>query len=61
MVIPNMVLKFNNFAIFYKICYIFDMSSALACLMESIKVPFVVMRHIFPVTAKVVIDEQDTI
>ena len=33
-----MVIKFHNFNIYYKFCYIFDMSSALACRMESIKV-----------------------
>ena len=37
MVIPNMVMKFHNFDIFYQICYIFDLSSALACRVESIK------------------------
>ena len=37
MVIPNMVMKLNSFDIFYKICYIFDLSSALACRVESIK------------------------
>ena len=31
MVIPNVVMKFGNFDIFYKIYYIFDLSSALAC------------------------------
>ena len=31
MVIPNMVIKLNNVDIFYKICYIFDLSSAHAC------------------------------
>ena len=34
--IPNMGMKFHNFDIFYKICYIFDQSSALACRVESI-------------------------
>ena len=32
-----MVMKFHNFDIFYKCCYIFDLSSALACRVESIK------------------------
>ena len=36
-VIPNMGMKFHNFEIVYQICYIFDLSSALACRMESIK------------------------
>ena len=36
MEIPNMVMKFHNFEIFYKIRYIFDLSSALACRTESI-------------------------
>ena len=31
MVIPNMVMKFNNFDLFYQICTHFDLSSALAC------------------------------
>ena len=38
MVIPNRVMKFHNFDIFYTICYIFDMSSALACRVVSINV-----------------------
>ena len=29
--VTNMVMKFHNFDIFYKMCYIFDLSSALAC------------------------------
>ena len=29
MVVPNMVIKFNNFEIFYKMCYIFNLSSDL--------------------------------
>ena len=37
MVIQNMVMKFHNVDIFYNIFYIFDLSSALACCMESIK------------------------
>ena len=37
MVIPNIVMKFHNFDFFYKICYILDLSSALACRVESIK------------------------
>ena len=37
MVIPNMVMKFHNFDIFNQICYIFYLSSALACRVESIK------------------------
>ena len=37
MVISNMVMKFHNFDIFGKICSIFDMSSALAYRLESIK------------------------
>ena len=32
----NMVMKFHNFDIFYHVCYIFDMSSALAYRVESI-------------------------
>ena len=36
MVIPNMVMKFHDFDIFYKICYNLDLSSALACRMEII-------------------------
>ena len=39
MEIPNMVMKFHNFDIFYQICYIFDLSSALTCRVESIKSP----------------------
>ena len=35
-----MVMKFYNFDIFYQICYIFDLSSALACRVESIKKRF---------------------
>ena len=31
-----MVMKFHNFDIFYKFCYIFVLSSALACRAESI-------------------------
>ena len=42
MVIPNMVMKFHNFDIFYKICYIFDLPSALACHVESIQVENIV-------------------
>ena len=34
-----MDMKFHNFDIFYKLCYIFDRSSALACRMESINNP----------------------
>ena len=37
MVVSNKVMKFHNFDIFYQICAIFDMSSALACGVESIK------------------------
>ena len=33
-----MVMNFNNFNIIYKFCYIFDLSSALACRVESIQV-----------------------
>ena len=36
MVIQNMVMKFNNFDIFYKIWYIFDLLSALACCAVSV-------------------------
>ena len=36
MVIPNIVMKFHNVDISYKIGYIFDLSSALACRVESI-------------------------
>ena len=36
MVIPNMVMKLKNVDICYKLCYIFDLSSALACRVESI-------------------------
>ena len=39
MMIPNMVMKFHNVEIFYQICFIFDLSSALACRAESIKTP----------------------
>ena len=46
MVIPNMVMKFNKFDIFYKCCHIFDLSSALACRMESIKL-YVVCEPVF--------------
>ena len=35
--ILNMAMKFNNFDIFYQICLIFDLSSALSCHVESIK------------------------
>ena len=35
--IPNMIMKFHNVDIFCQICYIFDLSSALAYCMESIK------------------------
>ena len=38
MVIPNMVMKFHNFDIFYNICWFFDLSSALACRVESINI-----------------------
>ena len=31
MEVPNIVMKFHNFDIFYKIGLIFDLSSALAC------------------------------
>ena len=31
-------MKFHNFDIFYNFCYIFDLSSALACRVESIKI-----------------------
>ena len=34
-VVPNMVMTFYNFDIFYNICFVFDLSSALACRMES--------------------------
>ena len=37
MVIPNMVMKFHNFEIFYQFFYIFALSSALTCHVESIK------------------------
>ena len=37
MVVPIMVMTFHNFDIFYQICYIFDLSSALACRVENIK------------------------
>ena len=37
MVILNMVMKFHNFEMLLKLCYIFDLSSALACRVESIK------------------------
>ena len=33
-----MVMKFHNVDIFYKICYISDMLSALACRMKSITI-----------------------
>ena len=36
MVIPNMVMKFQNVDIFYQICYIFNLSSAHACRVENI-------------------------
>ena len=39
MVISNMVMKFHNFDIFYKICQFFDLLSALACRVESINIP----------------------
>ena len=35
MVIPNMVMNFSNFEILYTIWEIFDLSSALACRVES--------------------------
>ena len=38
MMIPNMVKKFHNVDIFYKICSISDLSSALACRVVSIMV-----------------------
>ena len=38
MVIPNMVMKFHDFDIFYNICQFFDLSSALASRMESINI-----------------------
>ena len=37
MVIQNIVLKFNNVDVFYTICYIFDLSSALAWHVVSVK------------------------
>ena len=40
MVVPNMVMKFQNVNIFYKMCFIFDLSSAHACRVESIKTQF---------------------
>ena len=39
-VVSNIVMKFHNFDIFHKFDYIFDMSSALACRMESINMWF---------------------
>ena len=33
-----MVMKFHNSNIFYKVCIILDLSSALACRVERIKV-----------------------
>ena len=36
----NLVMKFHNFNIFYKMCYILYLSSALACRVESIKCMF---------------------
>ena len=36
MIPNNTVMKFHNFDIFYKVGYIFDLSSALACRMESL-------------------------
>ena len=38
MVIPNMVMKFDNFEIMDKIGQLFDLSSALACRVESINI-----------------------
>ena len=37
MVIPNMVMKFNNVDIFENICELLDLSSAHVCRVESIK------------------------
>ena len=34
-----MIMTFHNVNIFYKVCIIFDLSSALACRVESIKQP----------------------
>ena len=36
MVIPNMDMKFQNVDIFDRICQILNLSSALACRMESV-------------------------
>ena len=38
MVVPNMIMKFHSFDIFYQNCYIFDLSSALVCRVESSKI-----------------------
>ena len=37
MMVPNMVMKFHNVDIFYKMYYIFDLLSALACHVVSVK------------------------
>ena len=37
MVIPNMVMKLKNDDIFYQICYILDLLSALDCRVVSVK------------------------
>ena len=42
MVAPNVVMKFHNFDVFYQICYIFDLSSALACCVESINIIIII-------------------
>ena len=48
MVVPIMVMKFSNVDIFYKICDIFDLSSALTCSVESIQIGFLNFQHKCP-------------
>ena len=45
--VQNMVMKFHNFDIFYKFCYIFDLSSALASRFESIKKTLIISASYF--------------
>ena len=40
MVVPNMVMKFQHLNFFYNIFLICDLSSALACRVESIKIQY---------------------